>query len=115
MILSARAIDGAQDHVEPDDFYRQSHATIYRAILSNTSATTTTFALLSTTSLGTVGGTCFYTVHADDGTDVASASGSFEFLVVNKAGTLSPGQIQVTEANGASNATSIVAGPTITG
>ncbi len=57
--------------------------------LSNTTNTTTTFALLSTISNSSIGGQVFFTVEANDGTNWNSTSGFFQFAAVNQAGTTS--------------------------
>lgn len=62
-----------------------------RLVLSNTTATATAFASLSTVSGSAVAGTCFYSVEATDGTEWSCAGGQFDFAVVNKAGTLTVG------------------------
>lgn len=74
-----------------------------RKVLSNTSATTTTFCQIGLATAGTgCGGTIHYSVIADDGTNVNTASGYYSFSASNKTGTVtatSSSTVEVTNAN----------------
>lgn len=71
--------------------------------LSNTTATTTTFALLSTVTNSSLGCRVDYTVELNDGTNWGSTAGSFYGTAVNKAGVSTAGLVQQIGTNSTNN------------